>query len=216
MPFDEVPEFMVALRERDGIAARALEFAILTAARSGEVFGASWGEFDLEARVWTVPAARMKAGREHRVPLSARAVEILREMEQRRLSDLVFPGTKPVLFRSRSKPTGCLRGESIKSLVSPARRFHHNPMMKGRRPMVLRSVDSRLKTDFSASPQLPPTGFVRLPGILAPNRPIPVSKSTWWAGIKDGRYPKPVKLGPRITAWRVEDIRSLISEAARS
>jgi integrase len=95
MPFDVVPTFVAALRERDGIAARALEFAILTAARSGEVFGASWEEFDLEARVWTVPAARMKAGREHRVPLSARAVEILRVMEQQRLSELVFPGTKP-------------------------------------------------------------------------------------------------------------------------
>jgi integrase len=95
MPFDEVPAFMVALRERDGIAARALEFAILTAARSSEVFGASWSEFDLETRVWTVPAARMKAGRVHRVPLSARAVEILQEMQQKRLSDLVFPGTKP-------------------------------------------------------------------------------------------------------------------------
>jgi integrase len=95
MPFDEVPEFMVALREREGIAARALEFAILTAARSGEVFGASWDEFDLEARVWTIPAARMKAGREHRVPLSDRVVKILREMEQKRLGALVFPGTKP-------------------------------------------------------------------------------------------------------------------------
>nr|WP_213290168.1 AlpA family phage regulatory protein [Bradyrhizobium sp. sGM-13] len=52
------------------------------------------------------------------------------------------------------------------------------------------------------------TGFVRLSGILAPRGPIPVSKSTWWAGVKGGRYPKPVKLGPRITAWRVEDIRS--------
>ena len=57
----------------------------------------------------------------------------------------------------------------------------------------------------------PSTGFVRLSAIIAPNGPIPVSKSTWWAGIKDGRFPKPVKLGPRITAWRVEDIRSLIS-----
>jgi integrase len=95
MPFDEVPAFVPALRERDGIAPRALEFAILTAARSGEVFGALWEEFDLEARVWTVPAIRMKAGREHRVPLSARAVEILRQMEQNRLSALVFPGTKP-------------------------------------------------------------------------------------------------------------------------
>ena len=60
--------------------------------------------------------------------------------------------------------------------------------------------------------ELPKSGFVRLPAILAPHGPIPVSKSTWWAGIKDGRYPKPVKLGPRITAWRVEDIRKLIEE----
>ncbi|RZO35895.1 MAG: AlpA family phage regulatory protein [Rhodospirillaceae bacterium] len=57
---------------------------------------------------------------------------------------------------------------------------------------------------------LPQTGFLRLSSILAPAGPIPVSKSTWWAGIKTGRFPKPVKLGPRITAWRVEDIRNLI------
>jgi integrase len=94
MPFDEVPAFMAALREREGIAPRALEFVILTAARSGEVFGARWDEFDLEARVWTVPAVRMKAGREHRVPLSERAVKILLDMQQRRLSNLVFPGVK--------------------------------------------------------------------------------------------------------------------------
>jgi predicted DNA-binding transcriptional regulator AlpA len=80
--------------------------------------------------------------------------------------------------------------------------------------MPLQNIESRLKTDFSTSLQLPATGFVRLPGILAPNGPIPVSRSTWWAGIKDGRYPKPVKLGPRITAWRVEDIRALIAGAA--
>jgi predicted DNA-binding transcriptional regulator AlpA len=58
--------------------------------------------------------------------------------------------------------------------------------------------------------ELPHAGFVRLRAILAPRGPIPVSKSTWWAGIKAGRYPKLVKLGPRITAWRVEDIRKLI------
>jgi predicted DNA-binding transcriptional regulator AlpA len=62
--------------------------------------------------------------------------------------------------------------------------------------------------------ELPSTGFLRLPSIIAPNGPIPVSKSTWWAGIKDGRFPKPVKLGPRITAWRVEDIRALIERGA--
>jgi prophage regulatory protein len=80
--------------------------------------------------------------------------------------------------------------------------------------MALQSIDARPNTDFATSHQLPQAGFVRLPGILAPNGPIPVSRSTWWAGIKDGRYHKPVKLGPRITAWRVEDIRALISEAA--
>ncbi len=64
------------------------------------------------------------------------------------------------------------------------------------------------------NPTLPDTGFVRLSSILAPSGPIPVSKSTWWAGVKSGRYPKPVKLGPRITAWRVEDIRELIRTGA--
>jgi prophage regulatory protein len=58
---------------------------------------------------------------------------------------------------------------------------------------------------------LPETGFVRLPAILAPRGPIPVGKSTWWQGVKDGRFPKPVKLGPKTTAWRVEDIRALIA-----
>lgn len=62
--------------------------------------------------------------------------------------------------------------------------------------------------------RLPETGFVRLKSILGPMGPIPVSKSTWWAGIKDGRYPKPVKIGPRSTAWRVEDIRRLIENGA--
>lgn len=66
-------------------------------------------------------------------------------------------------------------------------------------------------TDFH---RLPETGFVRLSSILAPLGPIPVSKSTWWAGVKTGRFPKPVKLGPRTTAWRVEDIRRLIETGA--
>ena len=66
-------------------------------------------------------------------------------------------------------------------------------------------------SDFT---DLPNTGFLRLSSILAPRGPIPVSKSTWWAGIKDGRFPKPVKLGARITVWRVDDIRSLIERGA--
>jgi len=62
---------------------------------------------------------------------------------------------------------------------------------------------------------LPDTGFVRLRSILAPTGPIPVSKSTWWAGVKDGRFPKPLKLGARVTVWRVEDIRDLIENGAQ-
>ncbi|MAI46844.1 MAG: AlpA family phage regulatory protein [Hyphomicrobiaceae bacterium TMED74] len=63
--------------------------------------------------------------------------------------------------------------------------------------------------------ELPEIGFVRLKQILAPSGPIPVSKSTWWAGVKNGRFPQPVKLGPRTTAWRVEDIRRLIETGAK-
>ena len=62
--------------------------------------------------------------------------------------------------------------------------------------------------------ELPETGFLRLKSILAPYGPIPVSKSTWWAGVKDGRFPKPKKLGARVTVWRVEDIRELIENGA--
>ena len=71
-----------------------------------------------------------------------------------------------------------------------------------------------MNATISSSAKLPQTGFLRLKSIIAPNGPIPVSKSTWWAGIKDGRFPKPVKLGSRITVWRVEDIRALIENGA--
>jgi integrase len=94
LPFQAVPKFMAQLRERKGTAPRALEFAVLTAGRSGEVLGARWDEMDLEAKVWTVPARRMKAGREHRVPLSSRTVEILHAMQEMRTSEYVFPGSK--------------------------------------------------------------------------------------------------------------------------
>src|SRR4051812_11660853 len=94
LPFDDVPDFVAALREREGVAPRALEFAILTAARSGEVLGARWVEMDLQAKVWTVPAKRMKAGREHRVPLSPRAMEILTSMKVLADGEYVFPGVK--------------------------------------------------------------------------------------------------------------------------
>ncbi len=101
LPYGEVSDFIADLRGREAVAALALEFLILTAARSGEVLGATWGEIDLKAKVWTVPATRMKAGREHRVPLSKRAVTVLEAMKplatspaaNAKQADLpVFPG----------------------------------------------------------------------------------------------------------------------------
>lgn len=77
LPYAELGAFMRDLREREGMGARALEFAILTAARSGEVRGATWAEFDLDGKLWTIPAGRMKAGKEHRVPLSDDVVNLL-------------------------------------------------------------------------------------------------------------------------------------------
>lgn len=95
MAFDDVPEFIGRLRDREAMAALALEYVILTSARSGEVLGARWLEFDLDAKVWTVPATRMKAGREHRVPLSGRAMVILEKLAEGRTSVFVFPGQRP-------------------------------------------------------------------------------------------------------------------------
>ena len=95
MPFDDVPEFVGKLRTMEGVGPQALEFAILTAARSGEVLGARWDEIDLDAKVWTVPAHRMKGAREHRVPLSKRATTILKKLAAVRSGDAVFPGLKP-------------------------------------------------------------------------------------------------------------------------
>jgi len=94
LPYKRMPEFMAALRRCDGLAALALEFQILTAARGAEVRGAEWGEFDLDAGLWTVPGARMKGDVEHEVPLTPRAVEIIERMKQARTCDLVFPGNK--------------------------------------------------------------------------------------------------------------------------
>lgn len=92
LPFTDVPEFVAALREREGIAARALEFLILTAGRSGEVIGATWPEIDLKNKLWTIPADRMKAQREHRVPLSDAAMAVLKDLP--READYVFPGSR--------------------------------------------------------------------------------------------------------------------------
>ena len=88
------PDVYELLREQNSPSARALEFLILTASRTSEALCVVWSEIDLRRRLWTIPAERMKAGKEHRVPLSSRACEILTEMSEVRHSDFVFPGTK--------------------------------------------------------------------------------------------------------------------------
>ena len=90
LPYADLPAFMVELVERDGVSAKALEFTILTAVRTSEAIGATWNEIDMDAGVWTIPAARMKAKRDHRVPLSDRAVEILRGIKPNSESVLGF------------------------------------------------------------------------------------------------------------------------------
>jgi integrase len=99
LPWSEIGLFMTALRSQAGVGAKALEFAILTAARTGEVIGAAWGEIDLAQKVWTIPAGRMKGEREHRVPLAAPAVEILDAVAKLR-SSLVAP-TAPIFPGAR-------------------------------------------------------------------------------------------------------------------
>jgi len=94
LAIDEMHSFVTSLRLQQGMAARALEFLILTAARSGEVRGATWREVDLGAAVWTIPAERMKAGKEHRVPLSARAVAILSALPRMGGNEIVFPAPR--------------------------------------------------------------------------------------------------------------------------
>jgi integrase len=95
LPYEQIGAFMHQLKKRDGIAGRALEFAILTAARTGEIIGARWSEIDRAGKVWNIPASRMKAGREHRVPLSASALEILDQIGQGEVGAFVFSGGRP-------------------------------------------------------------------------------------------------------------------------
>jgi integrase len=94
LPYAEIAKFMAELRGQAGVGARALEFAILTAARTGEVIGAGWEEMSLADSLWTVPRERMKAGREHRVPLSEPALEVLERMASIRQSEFVFAGDR--------------------------------------------------------------------------------------------------------------------------
>jgi integrase len=94
LAYPEIAGFIAELRQQGGVAARALEFAILTAARTGEVIGAKWEEIDFAERLWIIPAERMKAGREHRVPLSDAALEILGKLRETRRGKFIFYGSR--------------------------------------------------------------------------------------------------------------------------
>lgn len=94
VPLDDLAALMRAISTHDGGAALALRFLALTATRSGEVLGATWSEMDLKAHLWTIPAERMKAGKEHRVPLSSQAIDVLREAEKTKVNNIIFSGQK--------------------------------------------------------------------------------------------------------------------------
>ena len=111
MPYADIPAFIGKLREIESIHALALEFLVLTAARSGEVLGARWDEIDIAAKIWVIPASRMKAAKEHRIPLPSRALAIVERMAEIRTGDPVFPG------RRRGRP---LSGVTLAALVPGA------------------------------------------------------------------------------------------------
>lgn len=112
MPYTELAGFMVRLRKAANLSARALEFTILTAARTGEVIGARWDEIDLDKRIWIIPAERMKAGKEHRVALSGAAVKLLRGLPRR--GEFVFPGLKRGRHLSNMAMENVLRRMKVK------------------------------------------------------------------------------------------------------
>jgi integrase len=118
LPYEAAPAAMAMLRESDLLSARAVEFLALTAVRSGEVRGAVWSEIDLDERLWTIPAVRMKMKVAHRVPLTSRAVVILEEQKKKARSNLVFEGYKDGSSISDTAMTGALRKASSDDTVT--------------------------------------------------------------------------------------------------
>jgi len=126
---DDAPAWFAALQAREGFGARALEFAALTAARSGEVRGAVWAEIDLERALWTIPADRMKMSREHRIPLSPAAVALLQAMPRLEGTDMVFPSTKG--------------GQLSDMTLSATMRRMHEAEIEAQRPGFIDRVNKR-------------------------------------------------------------------------
>jgi integrase len=112
MPYQDLPAFMQELRGRSGLGAKALEFLILTGCRSGEIRGVVWSEIDLGSKLWVIPAQRMKMAQEHRVPLSAAAVDLLISLPRLEGTDLIFPSSKPNTPLSDMTLTAILRRSS--------------------------------------------------------------------------------------------------------
>jgi integrase len=118
LPFVEVHDFMQKLLASESVAARALEFTILTAARTSEVIGARWSEIDLQAKLWTVPAERTKTKKEHRVPLSARTLEILKATPREKDDGYVFIGVQ------KDKPLGASSMDQVLKRIHPSITVH--------------------------------------------------------------------------------------------
>ena len=121
MPYRDVPDFLAKLRQTDTLPALALEFTILTAARVGEALGAKWDEIDVSNKVWSIPADRMKAGVDHQVPLSARAMEILARMAVIRSAAFVFPGQRGVRIGHTTVRQLCRAGVTVHGFRSSFR-----------------------------------------------------------------------------------------------
>jgi integrase len=117
LPWARMPAFMRAIAPMDGNAALALQFAILTACRSGEVRGATWGEIDMEKAIWTIPPERMKAKKEHTVPLSPAAVDVLKRVVRFEDEELVFPGAKRGSQLSDMSLAACIKRMNDKELI---------------------------------------------------------------------------------------------------
>lgn len=117
LDFEELPLFMANLKAQSGVGVQALQFAILTAARSGEVLGADWSEIDLDGKVWTVPASRMKAGRAHRVPLTDTAIQILEQQRQTWFDFEARRFKKTVMTGGGAIFCGQLAGKSLSNMA---------------------------------------------------------------------------------------------------
>ncbi len=185
LPIDDLPAFVAKLRARPGLSARVLEFTILTAARTGEAIGARWDEIDFERAVWTVPASRMKAKVEHRVPLSAAALAIVRVRQELRTSDYVFPGSRDGKPLSNMSMDKVLRLEKLDVTVHGFRSTFRD--WAGERTDFRMSSAKWCSHTRSATASRRPTGVV----------------SCWRSGVRSWRRGLRFAAVKRITSWLV-------------